>query len=154
MRSRTKRGALLVSVLAVLFVASCGADPSDVTSDGGDTADRVSNKITGSVGEWFVDVSAAKAEAGEVTFAIANFGTVAHEFLVVETMYAPGKIPVGANDRFDEQDPGIDVVDEIAEWSPNDAEVLRVTLERGRYELVCNLEGHYANGMWTSLVVD
>jgi uncharacterized cupredoxin-like copper-binding protein len=29
-----------------------------------------------------------------------------------------------------------------------------VTLPPGRYELVCNLPGHYAAGMYTQLTVD
>lgn len=140
-----------VSVLS-LVVAACGADPSSVRNSAM-SVDQVANKITGSVGEWFVDVSAGKAEAGDVTFAIANFGSIKHEFLVAKTTYEPGKIPVGANNRFDEEDPGIEVVDEIKEWSPNEAKVLRLSLEPGQYELLCNIEAHYANGMWESFEV-
>ena len=129
-------------------------DPTDGATGGGpDAAPVVSNKITGSVEEWKVNVSAQAAEAGEVMFAIANYGSVQHEFLVTKTSYEPGKIPIGSNNRFDEEDKGLSVVDEIPEWAVNESKVLKVNLEAGTYELLCNIEGHYANGMHTSFTV-
>lgn len=144
-----KVSALCMGLL--LVVASCGADPS--SQPGIDSDDKESNKIVGQVFEWGVELSAGTAKAGEVTFAIANFGTMRHEFLVTKTMFEPGKIPLGDNNRFDEEMNGITVVDEIKEWSVNEAEVLTVNLEAGTYELLCNIAGHYANGMHHTLIV-
>lgn len=110
-------------------------------------ADAVSNDIKGSVAEWGVNVDAVKARAGDVTFTVENRGTIQHEFLVVRTTYEHGKIPIGANNRFDEEDEGLSVIDEIPEWAPGSSGTLSVKLEPGRYELLCNIEGHYANGM-------
>lgn len=114
----------------------------------------LSNKVTGSVREWGIDTSATRAKAGSVLFAIANFGTVEHEFLVVRSTYPAGQIPLGAGGRFDEGAPGIEVVDEISEWPADEARTLRVNLTAGTYELLCNLPGHYANGMHRSFVVE
>jgi uncharacterized cupredoxin-like copper-binding protein len=139
---------------SMLGLVSCGTDPSDDASGGGTEALAVvSNKITGSVEEWKVNVSAQSAEAGEVIFAIANYGSIQHEFLVTKTSYEPGKIPIGSNNRFDEEDKGLSVVDEIPEWAVNESKVLKVNLEAGTYELLCNIEGHYGNGMHTSFTV-
>ncbi len=144
--------ALLVG--ASLGLVGCGTDPSDGATGGGpDAAPVVSNKITGNVEEWKVNVSAQSAEAGEVIFAIANYGSIQHEFLVTKTSYEPGKIPIGTNNRFDEEDKGLSVVDEIPEWAVNESKVLKVNLEAGTYELLCNIEGHYGNGMHTSFTV-
>ena len=44
--------------------------------------------------EWAVETTSARALAGDVTFAITNFGTMKHEFLVVKTDFEPGKIPL------------------------------------------------------------
>jgi uncharacterized cupredoxin-like copper-binding protein len=147
----TITAALAISTLGLV---SCGTDPSD-GADGGepDAALVVSNKITGSVEEWKVNVSAQTAEAGEVIFAIANYGSIQHEFLVTKTSYEPGKIPIGSNNRFDEEDKGLSVVDEIPEWAVNESKVLKVNLEAGTYELLCNIEGHYGNGMHTTFTV-
>ena len=140
--------------ISTLGLSSCGTDPPDGATGGGpDAAPVVSNKITGSVEEWKVNVSAQSAEVGEVIFAIANYGSVQHEFLVTKTSYEPGKIPIGSNNRFDEEDKGLSVVDEIPEWAVNESKVLKVNLEAGTYELLCNIEGHYANGMYTSFTV-
>lgn len=141
---------LLLAVVAV----GCAADPSDVSGNGGSGSDVVANKIHGSVGEWYVNVSAGRAKAGKVTFAMANFGTIQHEFLVVKTSFDPGKIPIESGNRFDEDEAGIEVINEIPEWSVDEAKVLTVELSAGTYELLCNIEGHYANGMHTSFTVE
>ena len=151
--------AAALAVVLPVGLAACGDDPDDTVAadavgEGGASAERQANKIAGSVGEWYVRLDATSAEAGEVTFAIANFGTMTHEFLVAKTTYEPGKIPVGANNRFDEEDPGIEVVDEIKEWPVDEAKVLKVDLEPGTYELLCNIEGHYASGMHATLIVE
>lgn len=139
---------------SMLGLSSCGTDPTDGATGGGtEAASVVSNKITGSVEEWKVNVSAQSAEAGEVIFAIANYGSIQHEFLVTKTSYEPGKIPIGSNNRFDEEDKGLSVVDEIPEWAVNESKVLKVNLEAGTYELLCNIEAHYAGGMHTSFTV-
>lgn len=136
-------------MVAALGLAGCAADPTDMSDggDGGPDTETVSNKITGSVQEWKVAVSAQTANEGEVIFAIANFGTMAHEFLVVKTDFEDGKIPLGADNRFDEELDGLTVVDEIPEWPVNTAGVLKVDLKEGNYQLLCNIAGHYAAGM-------
>ena len=138
------------TLLAGLGLTACGSDPTSFATS---AADTVANKITGSVYEWGVDVSAAKAEAGEVTFAIANYGSIPHEFIVVKTDFEPGEIPLGENNRFDEAGEGLEAIDEIKEFAVDSAEVLKVNLEPGAYQLLCNIEGHYKNGMYTAFEV-
>ena len=148
----SKTFASAVIFFGALAMASCGADPS--SQPGVDVDDKESNKIVGQVFEWGIEVSAGRAKAGEVIFAIANYGTIQHEFLVTKTSFEPGKIPLGDNNRFDEELDGIEVIDEIKEWPVNEAKVLKLDLEPGTYELLCNIEGHYANGMHHSFVVE
>lgn len=148
MKKRIFRGAFIMVLGA--GVTACG---SDLTSIGTIPADTVSNKITGNVYEWGVELSAGKAKAGEVTFAIANFGTIAHEFIVVKTDFKLSEIPLGDNNRFDEEGEGVEAVDEIAEFEVDTAHVLKVNLEPGSYQLLCNIAGHYKNGMYAALEV-
>jgi uncharacterized cupredoxin-like copper-binding protein len=146
--SEFRRKARIGTVTLLLGVATaCAPDPS--TGDGG----KISNDVTGSVMEWSVTVNAVGALAGEVTFSISNTGFIPHEFLVAKTTYNPGQIPIGENNRFDEDDPGIEVIDEITEWPPGETKVLTVSLAPGQYELLCNIEAHYGTGMWTSFTV-
>ncbi len=142
----------LILVMSLLVVTGCSADPT--SQPGVDVDDKESNKVVGQVSEWAIEVSASKAKAGEVIFAIANFGTIQHEFLVTKTSFEPGKIPLGENNRFDEELEGIEVIDEIPEWPVNEAKVLKIDLEPGTYELLCNIEGHYVNGMHHTFIVE
>jgi uncharacterized cupredoxin-like copper-binding protein len=105
------------------------------------------------VAEWRVAVSAGKAVAGDVRFAITNYGSIAHEFLVTKTTYEPGKIPLGDNNRFDEELEGIEVIDKIPEWEPGEIGKLSLDLKPGNYQLLCNITGHYKAGMWREFEV-
>ena len=114
-----------------------------------------SNDVTASVGEWAVHAAAQKAAAGDVTFTVENKGTIQHEFLVVKNTYGPGRIPiVEADKRFNEEDPGITVVDEIPEWAAGETKTLTLKLAPGKYELLCNIEEHYGKGMWIPFLVE
>ena len=148
---------LAVLATGTLVLAGCGADPSDGASggvrNGAAGAAEPQNKITGSVGEWFVDVSATRAYAGDVMFAVTNYGTTQHEFLVVKTDIEPGKITLGDDNRFDEELDGIEVIDEIAEFEVNTTGMLKVALDPGAYQLLCNIAGHYSAGMYTGFEV-
>lgn len=157
MGKRSKFVGVVVFGMASVF-SGCAEDPNDIDSRGEKarnvgSVDVTANKITGSVSEWAVNVSAGKAVAGDVRFAITNYGTVAHEFLVTKTSFPPGKIPLGENNRFDEDLDGIEVIDEIPEWEVNNTGMLKLQLEPGMYELLCNIAGHYAAGMHTSFEV-
>lgn len=133
----------LVTIGCVL--GACGADDSD--------ADRgMKNDVTGSVTEWAVEVDAEGAMAGEVTFTIANRGTIDHEFLVVKTDIPDGEIPLVDN-RFEEDAEGLEVIDEIPEFPKGETNTLTVNLESGNYQLLCNIAGHYEAGMHTAFVV-
>ena len=151
---KVRHVSLLGTVLTALILGGCGSDPTDVSSGADGTQTQVvSNKITGSVREWKVVVSAGTAEAGEVTFAIANFGSIPHEFLVVKTDIEDGKIPLGSDNRFSEGGQGLSVVDEISEFNVDTAGILKVNLEAGSYQLLCNIAGHYGNGMHVPFTV-
>ena len=134
-----------VIVVAAVALSACGSgDIADDTSPGG--------AVEIEVGEWYVRAGASTALGGLVEFDAENTGSMPHEFVVVKTDVAPGKIPVSGG-VFDENDPSIQVVDEIAQWPAGDTRTLSVELERGKYQLVCNLPGHYSLGMWTAFSV-
>jgi hypothetical protein len=130
---------MVTGSMFIVGLAGCGADPSDV---GGGT----SNSVNGVVREWSVTVDASSALAGEVTFTVTNQGSIGHEFLVVKTDIEVGKIPLDG-DHFPEPADGLEVIDEISEFPKGTIESLTLTLEPGKYQLVCNLPGHYAAGM-------
>jgi uncharacterized cupredoxin-like copper-binding protein len=138
-RFRSRSAIVAVLALVVAGASACGDDDSS-SSDGIPTA----------LGEWFVQVATPSAAAGEVTFAITNEGDVEHEFLVVRTDAPSGSIPLDG-DQFSEDE--VEVIDEVEDIGPGESASLTVDLEQGDYELVCNLPGHYASGMYTSFSV-
>ena len=102
----------------------------------------------------------AAVPAGIVSFRVANTGSLVHEFLVLPLAAGShvGQRPVGTDDRVDEagslaeasQTCGAGAGDGIDSGALG---WVTVTLTPGHYELVCNLTGHYAAGMYTELVV-
>lgn len=131
----------LALLVAVTF-AGCGEDAPAATS----------NDVGGKVKEWSVTLDASTAKAGEVTFTVANDGSIGHEFLVVKTDIALGEIPLDG-DHFAEPTDGIEVINEIGEFAKGTTETLTITLEPGKYQIVCNLPDHYSSGMHASFTV-
>jgi plastocyanin len=137
-----------VTLMVATFLVACGdddAEVSDGSTPGGST-------ISGTLTEWDVQVDRESIGAGDVVFSITNEGSIVHEFVVVKTEMADGQIPLDG-DRFDEGAVGVEAVDEIENLAVGSTSELSVTLSSGKYQLVCNLPGHYQAGMHTSLTV-
>lgn len=104
--------------------------------------------------------SSTKAPAGKVTLVVSNRGWRTHELVVLPLAAGvpAGQRPVGANGRVSEAESlgeassscgagsGEGITSGSAGWTT-------LTLPAGRYELVCNLRNHYANGMRQAFVV-
>ena len=98
--------------------------------------------------------------AGKVTIRVVNAGTLTHEMIVLPLPagQAVGGRAVGSDGRVSEAGSlgeasrtcGSGTGDGIA---PGAAAWTTVTLRPGRYELLCNVRGHYAAGMYTELDV-
>ena len=104
--------------------------------------------------EWKISLSAGTHTAGDVTFDLSNRGTIPHEFLVVATDKTAKELleMVDPNtNRIDEE--VLDVVDEQSEYDAATTAELTVTLPEGHYVVMCNIEGHYKNGMYADLTI-
>ncbi len=144
---------VVVSALLAMSVGASACSSDEDEADASGEAATEGTDISGSVTEWSVSVEASSAPAGDVSFTIENEGTIGHEFLIVKTDIAPGEIPLDG-DHFPEDADGIEVIDEIGEYPAETNETLAVTLDAGSYQLVCNLPGHYSNGMFTGFEVE
>ena len=102
----------------------------------------------------------ASVPAGTVSLRVANTGTVTHELVVLPLAAGqpPGNRPVGPGRTVSEAGSlgeasatcaaghGDGIAPAAASW-------VTLTLQPGRYELICNLPGHYASGMYTEVDV-
>jgi uncharacterized cupredoxin-like copper-binding protein len=109
--------------------------------------------VKADLSEFKIGTDSAQAAAGSVTFAIKNGGSVVHEFVVVRSDLASDKLPLSAEGKVDEASTDLKNVDEVEDIAAGGTPTLTVTLEPGRYILICNLPGHYKGGMHQSLEV-
>jgi uncharacterized cupredoxin-like copper-binding protein len=135
--------ALPALVVVAVLATGCAGRSSTAARDG--TPVRVTERD-------FRIAAPAQVRAGEVRFAVTNRGPVAHEFIVVKL--SGSALPV----RRDGMTVDEDAVEArtAALLEPQRAgatTALRARLTAGRYELLCNMAGHYRGGMHTELVV-
>lgn len=102
----------------------------------------------------------ATVRHGTVSFLATNRGSIAHELIVlpIPKLQIAGTRPSGGDAKIDEagslgeasttcgRGAGQGVLPGTSSW-------VSVTLQPGRYELVCNFSGHYDAGMYTQLTV-
>ena len=101
-----------------------------------------------------------RVASGQVSFVATNMGSVNHELVILPL---PGNQIVGT--RPIQSDGTVDETGSLGEASngcaagtgdgiaPGASSWVTVTLAPGRYELVCNLPGHYAAGMYAQVTV-
>ena len=102
----------------------------------------------------------AEVPAGAVSLRVANVGSLVHELVVLPLTNGQevGQRPAGGAGKVDEaasvgeasRTCGAGAGDGI---DPGAIGSVTLTLQPGIYELVCNLPGHYAAGMYTALRV-
>ncbi|MGV8965839.1 MAG: plastocyanin/azurin family copper-binding protein [Cellulomonas sp.] len=97
---------------------------------------------------------------GEVSFLVTNDGRRDHELVVLPLAdgESAGNRTIGAEDQIAETGSLGEASSTNAEGTgegiaPGTSGWVTLTLPPGHYELVCNLPGHYAAGMYTELTV-
>jgi uncharacterized cupredoxin-like copper-binding protein len=98
-------------------------------------------------------LSRASAPAGVVTFNVTNGSKdTAHEMVVIHLQDPSKPLPyIDKDNRVDEDK--ADGKGEVSELDPGKSGSLTVTLEPGKYLLICNVPGHYVSGMWAEFDV-
>ena len=106
--------------------------------------------------------------AGTITFDVKNDGYATdedgepipsisagrHNLYVLRTDLPAGDLPqITIQFIVDLEAPGIEVVDSVPQLEAGVSDSLTVDLGPGAYVLICNLQSHYARGMWAKLSV-
>jgi len=128
-----------ITVLALVGAACSSDDGSEPSGDG----------IAATLTDFAIELGATSAPAGPVTFDITNGGATVHEFEVLRTDTGADALPVESGVVLTSAD-GIEIVDEVEEIAPGTGAALSVELQAGTYAVVCNVAGHYEQGMFTS----
>jgi len=99
-----------------------------------------------------IKLSTQTVPAGDVTFEVINASKdTVHEMVVFP--YKEGQeFPYSESEsKIDEDAAGH--IGEVSELEPGQSGALRISLKPGKYALICNIAGHYLNGMWAILTV-
>ncbi len=87
-------------------------------------------------------------------FSIANGGPSQHELLVFRTNLAPADFPKNSDGSINENGPGLNKISDGDNIDPGGLQARTIDLTQpGTYVFVCNLPGHYASGMYTTVTV-
>jgi uncharacterized cupredoxin-like copper-binding protein len=128
---------MLAAALLVPIAAAC-------TESGGDADLQVSLQ------DDAVTLDPTSGQAGSITFGATNDGSQTHEIEIFSGDVDPSTLPVEDNVASTE---GLELVDEIEDIAPGSSADLTVDLEAGTYVIMCNLPGHFAQGMYATFEV-
>jgi uncharacterized cupredoxin-like copper-binding protein len=154
----TAQWMLLITMPFVLLAAACSSsnDASNPSTTGSTSTAAAGGTVSVSLNQWTITPTATTVPAGSVTFNVANEGTVTHEFVVLQTDTPAAEIPIdsfeGEQDRIDEDTAGTNV-GETGDMEARATQTLALDLAPGHYVFVCNLPGHYGQGMHTDFTV-
>ena len=133
--------ALISGIAVAASLAACG---------GGGEA-RARTEVNVSLKEWSVTPSTTEARDGTIVFKVRNDGSVAHQLIVVKNDLPPDQLPVANGQLATSQVRVLESIDPIA---PGATGEVRFDATPGKFVLVCNVPGHYQQGMATSFLVE
>lgn len=141
----TRRRAMLAPIAGLVLLASA--------CSGGSGGGKGGVQVT--LQDFAVKLSKSTVPAGEITFAATNEGPSVHELEIfsVPEGIDPDDLPVKDNVA-DTESQGLDAIDEVEDVAPSTTTSLTLSLEPGTYVLICNLAGHYEQGMHAALTVE
>ena len=132
-----------VCALAVISFSGCANGSSTQASRA--AVVRVTER------DFRIVVTPKLVSSSDVRFVITNKGPDMHEVLIARSDRA--RLPLRSDGiTADEEGLGKDMIKEL-DAPPNTVHHLRLHLSPGRYELFCNMFGHYLGGMHAQLVV-
>jgi uncharacterized cupredoxin-like copper-binding protein len=137
MRAMTGRLGSMLGVLGVLLalLGGCGATAP----------------VHVELSDYAIKLTSSTLKAGDVTLAIRNTGAATHELVVVQTDLGFSQLPVASDGNADEND--LKGMGEVENIEAGMADNIKLNLPPGHYMLLCNLPGHFADGMHAEFVV-
>ena len=102
--------------------------------------------ITVNLTSFSMAPSATSARAGKTTFIATNTAPgIQHELIIIKTDLAADKLMVESDDRVSED--VMHSLGEVSELDSGKSGIVTINLDAGHYVLICNIAGHYRQGM-------
>jgi uncharacterized cupredoxin-like copper-binding protein len=139
---------ITIAAAAVALVGAVGCSSSSSSSSSAGGSDD--GGVAATEKDFEIDLASSTAPAGSVTFNISNEGPSIHEFVIIKTDQAPDALPVKDGEVDEDQ---LQVVDEQEDIAPSTTGVLTTNLDAGAYVIICNIPGHYQQGMHAAFTV-
>jgi uncharacterized cupredoxin-like copper-binding protein len=148
LHGRSRRASAVVAVVAVVAALSVMGG----CSSGHSSAQGPGNVVNVTERDFHISVAPTHLRAGDVVLSVHNQGPEYHELIVVRA--GRPTLPLRADGvTVDEQALVAATVGALDPGVPGAVRRLRLRLAPGRYEMFCNMAGHYLGGMRTELVV-
>jgi hypothetical protein len=107
---------------------------------------------TVSLTEWKVTV-VGTIKSGKTDLTITNAGVAPHELLVFKSDLKPSAYPTDAAGDIKEEGAGVKLVSDGDNIDPAGTQARSIDLAPGKYLFVCNIPGHFKQGMFTVVTV-
>jgi uncharacterized cupredoxin-like copper-binding protein len=150
---------LFVTGLALVAFTSvaCSNDDGGNGDEGGGGGGGGGATVSVTEKDFAIALDPSSENAGSVTFDIQNEGPSEHEFVVFKTDLEPDALPTKTDENgaviVDEEGEGLESVDEQEDIQAGSSASLQVDLDAGSYVAICNLPGHYQQGMSVGFTV-
>jgi copper binding plastocyanin/azurin family protein len=105
-----------------------------------------------SLTEWKVTVDGT-IKSGKTDLTITNTGVAPHELLVFKSDLDPSAYPTDAAGDIKEKGAGVTLVSDGDNIDPAGSQTRSIDLAPGKYLFVCNIPGHFKQGMFTVVTV-
>ena len=162
MRTRGATLLALLTALAAIAAVGCGSDNGNdegttepTSGAGGQTQATGGGVLEIKMGDYFFNPASAESSPGSVTVSAPNVGKLEHELVVFRSNASPSSLPVSGGEAdeaaFEKQ--GAVNVGEVEEVAPGETKTATMNLTPGSYVMICNLPGHYQQGMYGSITV-
>ena len=141
-RLSSRLGRLSLVVLPVFLLVGCSG--AGTASHARPTVVRISER------DFRIVVTPNRIRAGDTELVVRNQGPDGHELIIVRSHGS--RLPVRLDGLTVDED-ALREVGAVEGVSPRSERRLRLHLAPGRYELFCNMAGHFMAGMSGTLVV-
>jgi len=144
--SYVRKSVVSVAAFALVFLSACSGSSSS-KPDG--------HSLTATEREFSISLNSTAVQSGNVGIKVHNTGQTEHELVVFKTDLDQAALKLTPDgSKIDEKQDGVTHLDPEAEKvAPGSDKSITVDLAPGRYVVVCNLPGHYKQGMHATLDV-